>query len=562
MKCGQWPDNQCGSNVLMALLLGGLLLPIATLFAQGIGAPNTQLMALAPTVLGHYLRNTLVLMLAVMGGCACCGVVAAWLVARCQFPGRGLLQWALLLPLAMPAYLVAYVYTDLLDYAGPLQRQLRHWFGWQSAQDYPFFEVRSVAGVSVMFTLVLFPYVYLLARTAFGEQAGSLPYASRVLGCSPWGSFWRVSLPLARPALMVGLALVAMETVADFATVHYFAVPTLTTAVYDLWLDYGSLAAAAQLACWMLLGLLGLVALERYGRRQQRLYQRDGSTDERRYLLRGWRAFLASGFCWGLWLLGFGLPAAVLAHYAVAYGAQSDWWAFATFGRNSFLLALVTALCVLAIALWLQWQQRRRASAWPSMLASYGYAMPGTVLAIGVVIPLTWLDFQLNAALVWFGFGAIGLWFSGSMVALLFAYVVRFLAIALGGVESAYKRLAPQLDMAAATLGAPPTAVFYRVHIPLLWRGLLTTALLVFIEAMKELPAALLLKPIGVETLATYLYQFVSDEALEFAALPALVIVALGLWPVWWLHRHLWPSSMAPTQAPVRLRAEGLTRLG
>ncbi|QIZ77862.1 ABC transporter permease [Ferrimonas lipolytica] len=521
-----------------------LLAPVGALLQQGMMPASEVFTDLASSVLGDYIINTTLLVLMVALGSAVIGVPAAWLVAMCRFPLQRQLQWALLLPLAMPAYLVAYVYTDLLDYAGPVQKALRNWFGWHSPSDYYFPEVRTLGGAAIMLALVLFPYVFMLARTAFLEQAGNLVQASRTLGCSPWRSFFRVSLPLARPAIVVGVALVGMETMADFATVNYFAVNTLTTAVYDVWLGYGSISAAARLSCLMLLGVMLLIAVERRGRAQQKLFQRgDNQQSFHPYTLGGWRAWLACGYCVTMLLLAFVLPAAILLNYAIAYLDWSELDKFWQFSGNSLLVAVLVALLSITVALLLQFLARTGVANWPSQIAGFGYALPGTVLAIGVLIPLTWLDYRINDVAQWLEQPLPGLVLSGSMLALLFGYTVRFLAVALGSVESSYKRINPNLDMAAATMGCQSPQILRRIHLPLLRRGLLTGAVIVFMESMKELPAALLLKPIGFETLATYVYQFVSDEALELGALPALVIVAAGLLPVWLLNRSLEQSQ-------------------
>lgn len=528
-----WPI----SGIAVTLVL---LAPVLALVQQSLLPASEVFADLVATVLSDYIINTVAIVVLVACGSTLLGVPAAWLVAMCRFPGQRHFQWALLLPLAMPAYLVAYVYTDLLDYAGPVQRALRDWFGWASPSDYFFPEVRSLGGAAVMLSLVLFPYVFMLARTAFLEQAGNLMQASRTLGCTPAQSFIRVSLPLARPAIMVGVALVAMETMADFATVSYFAVNTLTTAVYDVWLDYGSLSAAARLSCLMLVGVLVLLAFERKARSRQKQFQRGDSNQRfQRYSLGGIRGLLACGYCLGLLILAFILPAAVLFDYAWAYFDADELDKFWRFSGNSLMVAALVAVLTIAVAMLLQFLARVGTLTWPSRLAGFGYAMPGTVLAIGVLIPLTWLDYRINDIAEWLDKPLPGLILSGSMVALLFGYVVRFLAVALGSIESSYKRINPSLDMAAATMGSAPMALLKRVHLPLLRRGMLTAAVIVFMESMKELPAALLLKPIGFETLATYVFQFVSDEALELGALPALVIVAAGLIPVWLLNRSL-----------------------
>ncbi|MCU8001918.1 ABC transporter permease [Shewanella oncorhynchi] len=520
-----------------------LVLPLFALIFQAFQPDEAVFGHLMATVLPTYIINSLLLIFWVSLGALLLALPCAWLMARCEFVGRRYLQWALLLPLAMPAYIVAYVYTDLLDYAGPVQRGLRSIFGWDSPQDYFFPDIRTLGGAACMLSLVLFPYIYLLARTAFMEQSLSLAHASRIMGCSPWQSFWRLSLPMARPALAVGVALVAMETAADFATVNYFAVPTLTTAVYDTWLGYGNLTAAAKLSAIILLVVFSLIGFERFARRKQQLFQKQSRiqvTDL--YRLSMTQTLVALSFCGMLLLLAFLLPFGILLSYAIGYFEQSWDKSFWQLSLNSFSLALITSLLCCLIALLLMFVRRispRQSDALPSRLASTGYALPGTVLAIGVLVPLTMLDFAINDLADLVGIAGPGLILTGSVMALIFAFCVRFVAIAIGSVESSYKRISPSLDMVSLTMGQTPRQLLRRVHLPLLAKGLFAGALLVFIESMKELPAALLLRPIGFENLATYVFQFASDEKLEHGALAAIVIVLVGLVPLIYLNRSL-----------------------
>ncbi|MCF1427934.1 MAG: iron ABC transporter permease [Shewanella sp.] len=531
------PSRWSASAYLLAALL---CTPFVALLLQAL-MPDEQVFAqLFATVLPTYISNSLLLIVLVSLGALLLAVPAAWLVACSEFPGRRWLQWVLLLPLAMPAYLVAYVYTDLLDYAGPVQRSLRTWFGWQSPMDYWFPDVRSLGGAALMLALVLFPYIYLLARTAFSEQSASLIHAARVMGCSPWRSFWRLSLPMARPALAVGVALVAMETAADFATVSYFAVPTLTTAVYDTWLSQGSLSAAARLSLIILLVVSLFATLERISRRRQQLYQKNSFHTGQLYRLSPVKAWLATAYCLLLLLVAFLLPFAILLDYAIDYFEYSWTVEFFRYSANSLVLAAVVSFICALVALILLFVQRISPAAWdslPARLASFGYALPGTVLAIGVLGPLTVADFAINDLFVWFGASGPGLVFTGTTFALVFAFCIRFAAIAIGSVESSYKRISPSMDMAAVTMGKSPRALFLRIHLPLLRKGLFAGMLLVFIEAMKELPAALLLRPAGYENLATHVFQYVSDEQLEHGALAAIVIVLVGLLPLIYLTR-------------------------
>lgn len=523
-----------------ALLLG---LPVLALIFSAFSADGDLFRHLADTVLLDYLGNTSGLVLGVVLLSLLFGVPTAWLVAMCQVPGRRALQWALMLPMAMPSYIVAYVYTDLLDYSGPLQAGLRSLFDWQGPADYWFPAIRSLGGAAWVLALVLFPYVYLLARASFLEQSVSLIHSSRLLGCTPWQSFRRLSLPLARPAIMVGASLVAMETLADFATVHFFAINTLTTAIYDTWLGYGSLATAARLSCLMLLAVVLLIALERRSRQRQQVFQKSmGHEQPLRYPLKGASRLLAGLWCWGLVLAGFGLPFVILLDYGVRYFALSWTPEFVRFAGNSLLISALTALLAMAIALLLGFFRRLdggNRSLLPLRIAATGYAMPGTVLAIGVLVPLTALDFGLNDLAEWLGMQGPGLLLTGTLTAIVFGYLVRFVAIAIGSVESSMGKISPSLDMAARTLGQGTGGMLRRVHLPLVRRGLFAGAMLVFIESMKELPAALLLRPFNFETLATHVYQFVSDEMLERGALGAIVIVLVGLVPLIWVNRSL-----------------------
>ncbi len=532
----KWP----AFSWLLSLLL---FLPLLAIVWQSFGDDQDVFAQLWATVLPDYLVNTLLIVLGVALLSAVIGVPIAWLVAMCQFPARRFYVWGMLLPLAMPSYVVAFVYTDLLEYAGPIQTSLRSYFGWSNAQDYAFFDVRTLSGAAVMLALVLYPYVYLLARTAFLEQSQSLVQSARLLGCSPWRSFWRISLPLARPAIAISVALVAMESLADFAVVHYFAVPTLTTAVYDTWLGYGSLAAAARLSVVMLAVLFILISIERIGRNKQRHYQR-GSGQEKvvRHQLTGIKGIAASVFCGVIFMAGFGVPFISLLDMAINYFDQSWNSQFLEYSFNSLLLASTVALICLIIAIVLGFFKRLSASKSSDLapkLASTGYALPGTVLAIGVLIPLSLFDHGINHFFESFGIDGPGLLLSGTVFAIAAGYVVRFSAIAIGSVESSLNKVSPSIDMVTMTLGLSPLKMLFKVHLPLIKKGCFAGALLVFIESMKELPAALLLRPFDYETLATYVYQFVSDEQLEHGALAAIVIVIVGLIPLIFLNRSL-----------------------
>lgn len=532
----KWP----ASSWLLSILI---FLPLLAIVWQSFGHDEDVFAHLWQTVLPDYILNTLLVVVGVAFFSMLIGVPIAWFIAMCDFPMRRFFVWGMLLPLAMPSYVVAFVYTDLLEYAGPVQGALRAFFGWQSAADYPFFNVRTVGGAVAMLTLVLYPYVYLLARTAFLEQSQTLAQSARMLGSTAWQSFKRVSLPLARPAIAVGVALVAMETLADFAVVHYFAVPTLTTAVYDTWLGYGSLAAAARLSALMLAILFILISVERLGRSKQRHYQRNtGQEAINRYRLTGVKAIAVFAFCCTVFLLAFAIPFIALLDMAIEYFDESWNQQFIQYSINSFLLAAIVAIICVVIGILLSYFKRLsqgKYSGTPAKLASTGYALPGTVLAIGVLIPLSLFDHGINSLWEFFDQQGPGLILSGTLFAMIAGYVVRFSAIAIGSIESSLNKVTPSLDMVSATLGMSPLKMLFRVHLPLIRKGCFAAALLVFIESMKELPAALLLRPFNYETLATYVYQFVSDEQLEHGALAAIVIVMVGLVPLIILNRSL-----------------------
>ncbi|WP_415227106.1 ABC transporter permease [Psychromonas sp.] len=513
-----------------------LIMPIMALFISAFNVDDTgSFKHLLDTVLLTYSINTLLLILGVMSLTFIFAMPVAWFVACCEFPSRTVLQWALMLPLAIPPYIVAIVYTDLFDFSGPVQRFLRGLMGWQAYSDYYFPDIRTLAGAILILSLSLYPYLYLLLRGAFLGQSGGLFQAARSLGLSPTRAFFRVSLPLSRSAMAVGLSLIAMETLGDFATVHYFAVSTLTTAVYDTWLELGSLTTAAKISSFMLLGIVVLLTLENYSRRKQKIFQRSGATHtELRFVLQGWKKWGALTFSWTLLCLAFILPLFTLFYYALNYFSESLTAKLWQYTLNSFWLAIIVACLALLIALIVNFYQRLSPGIWAKSsirLSSLGYALPGTVVAIGVLIPFTNIDLWLNNLLLESGFTGVGLLFSGSLFILVIGYLVRFSAIAVGSIDSSLEQVSPSLDLASRSLGQNALQTIRRVNLPLIKKGMLTAFILVFIEAMKELPTALILRPFNFETLATYVYQFVSDEMIEYAALPALLIVLMGLLP-------------------------------
>jgi iron(III) transport system permease protein len=490
---------------------------------------------LAETVLWRYITNSFGLMIGVGCGVLVIGVGTAWLVTMCRFPGSRLFEWALLLPLAAPAYVLAYTYTDFLDFSGPVQTVLRGLFGWGYG-DYWFPNVRSLWGAIAMLTLVLYPYVYLLARVAFLEQSACTLEASRMLGCGPWRSFATVALPLARPAIIAGLALALMETLNDFGTVQYFGVDTFTTGIYRTWFGLGERVAAAQLAAFLLLFILWLILLERWSRRRAKYYQ--NTATHRRlssYRLSGVRAIGAIIACLVPVSLGFLLPATILLDLTLKNATTTLDDRFWGFARNSFILAVVTAALGVAIAVIMAYGLRLHSNLGMRLsarIASMGYAIPGSVIAVGILIPIGRLDNAIDAWMrATFGIPT-GLLLSGTIIALVFAYLVRFLAVSFSTVEASLGKIKPSLDDAARSLGYDPTSTLIQVHTPMMWGGLLTAAMLVFVDVMKELPATLIVRPFNFDTLAVRVYNLASDERLAEAAGPALAIVAVGIIPV------------------------------
>ncbi|MEX0603129.1 MAG: iron ABC transporter permease [Marinobacter sp.] len=521
-------------------------LPVFAVFYLALFPEENIWPHLIDTTLPRYLDNTIRLMLGVAFLTLFLGVSTAWAVTVCEFPGRRFFEWALLLPFAVPAYVIAYVYTDLLDYAGPVQIALRDWFGWTSARDYWFPQIRSLGGATVMIGLVLYPYVYLLSRAAFLEQSPSLFAVSRSLGHSALSTFFRVVLPIARPAIAVGLSLVLMETLNDFGTVDFFAVQTLTAGLFDTWMNLGNLGGAAQIATVMLSFVLILVTLERYSRRRQKQFSaRDNRQPVHRFRLTPARKALCITVCAVPVVFGFVIPGLVLGYYAVEYFEQSWNTEFFSNALNSLLLSATAAMTTLVIGLTLAYSRRLHDT--PGMrvlmrLSSLGYAMPGAVLAVGVIVPMASFDNWLDGLMEhWFGLDT-GLLLSGTTFALVFAYTVRFLAVSAGSIESALQKVTPSMDMAARSLGQGPAGTLIHVHLPILRGTLLTAALVVFVDCMKELPATLILRPFNFDTLATYVYQFASDEMLSRSALPALIIVLAGIVPIILMSRSIGQS--------------------
>ncbi len=530
-----WTIGVCA----VALMLGAPVLVVFSFVFYPAGEVWRHLVA---TVLQDYVTNSLLLVAGVAVGTLLLGVSTAWLCTVCRFPGRRFFQWSLLLPMAVPAYIIAYTYTGMLDFSGPVQTVLRTWFDW-GYSDYWFPQVRSLGGGVVMLSLVLYPYVYLLARAAFLEQSTCVLEVSRTLGCGPWRSFFSVALPLARPTIIAGLSLVLMETLADFGTVQYFGINTFTTGIFRTWFGLGDSAAAAQLAALMMTFVMALIVLERWSRRRARYHH----TSQRYrhlpgYPLRGWRAACAFFVCFVPLFFGFLLPGIQLSVWALRTWRQSLDRHFWQLIGNSVMLAMSAAALALMLALFMAYGKRLRQSplmAGALRVAGMGYAVPGLVIAVGVIIPFAWLDKTLDSWMRASFNISTGLMLSGTLTALLFAYLVRFLAVSLHTVEAAMGKIRVSMDEAGRSLGLGPLAVLGRIHLPILRGSLLTALLLVFVDVLKELPATLILRPFNFNTLAVRAFELASDEMLAESSPAALAIVLASLVPVIVLSRSI-----------------------
>ena len=531
-----------GRWTVAALVIAALA--AVPILAVAISAPASGLDALARlanTVLPEYIANTALLMAATGTIAAVVGVGCAWLVSAAEFPGRRILAWALVLPLAVPAYIGAYIYGDLLDFSGPVQSALRAATGW-GVDAYWFPEIRSLSGGAFVLGFVLYPYVYLLARAAFASQSRRQFRAARSLGAGPGRAFWQVALPAARPAIAGGLALVLMETLADFGVAQYFAIPTFSTGIFRTWLSMGDRSAAMGLAAIMLMFVVALVALEAASRRGQSA-GRDGLAEisgEPLVELSATGKALALLACLVPVLLGFVIPAAHLTALSFdprAIGAMGE---LSSYIADSLWLGIAAALVCMIAALLLGFSRTRsnsRVARGAIRLATLGYALPGALLAVGLLAPLGTVDVALTRfARDSLGYGG-GLLLTGTSIILIYALSVRFLTVAFNSVEGGLAKIPPQLDAAARSLGAKPARVLARIYAPLLRPSLFAAAALVFIDTLRELPATLILRPCNLETLATRTYRLASDERLVEASIPALILFAAGLIPVLLLAR-------------------------
>ena len=528
-------------GVTVLIIMAVMALPIATTVWLAITPKENIWPHLLQTVLPPSLIQTLALMAGAGTLTLATGTAAAWLVTMYRFPGRALADRLLVIPLAMPTYIVAYCYVELLDYSGPVQSTLRSLFGWTSMRDYWFPDIRSLPGAIFVMSSVLYPYVYLSARASFVQQSVCALEVARTLGRTPLATLWAVALPLARPALAAGVALVLMECLNDLGAVQYLGVQTLSQSIYATWLQRSNLGGAAQIATVMLLLIVAMFTAERWARGGAKVHHTTGRYRSIPFQdLLGWRGYAAGAFAIMPFVIGFLFPFLQLSRHAFLYADAGLERGFFSAASNSLMLATISALVAVTVALVLGYAKRidpNRFTFLAARAAGLGYAIPGTVLALGLLIPLAGLDNVIDRFMRATLGISTGLMISGTMLALVIAYAVRFLAVALGSIESGLERISPNLDAAARALGETSLSTLRRVHLPLLLPSLGAAGLLVFVDSMKELPATLLLRPFNFDTLATHVYSFAALEQFEEAALGALTIVAAGLIPVLLLHK-------------------------
>ncbi len=521
------------------------LMPVIAILVIAATGGTDSWPHLLQNVIPRATMRTLLLLAGVGAVTAAVGVGTAWLVASCDFPLRRSLSALLVLPLAIPSYLGAYAFAEFFSFTGPVQSAYRGLFGFQSSRDYWFPEVRTTGGAVLVLASVLYPYIYLATRSMFLMQGRAAADVARTLGAGPFRVFTRVQIPMARPAIMVGLTLVGMETLNDIGAVEYLGVQTLTFSIFDTWLNRGSLAGAAQLACIMLLFVVALLFIERAARRSQRFTSQKTTAavqNSVRLKLSGWKKWAAALACLLPPIIGFVVPVYVLGGYALHRLEQFSSTRLLSALWNSVFVSASTAIIAVGVAFVLAYAARitrSQTTAVASRLASFGYGVPGTVLAIGVLFPLASFDNALDAFLR-ANFGvSTGLLLSGTGFAIVYACTVRFLTMAEGTIDAGFHKLSPHLDMASRTLGRTSAQTLRSVLLPMMRPATLTAALLVFIETMKELSATILLRPFNFNTLATLVYEDASRAKVEDASVPAIIIVVAGLIPVFLVSRSL-----------------------
>ncbi len=512
-----------------AAIAAMLALPLLIILLQLFGGHSDTWDHLRRTVLSDYILNTFLLVLGVGGLSLLLGISTAWLVSTCEFRGRALLEWGLVLPLAIPSYIAAFAYAGLLDYTGIVQRMTRNLLGWHSSALIPF-EIMSLGGVSVVLALVLYPYIYLIARASFRQQSRSLLEASWTLGKGPWQTFVKVALPAIRPALIGGLSLVIMEVLNDYGAVKYYGVSTFTTGIFRAWFSLGDLMAAVRLAAMLLVIVLVLLMLEKMSRQSQRYNGPDRSRPLLRQGLKGWNQLAAASWCWLVFALGFAIPLMQLLSWTWTGFRKLDSLTFRYSCLNTFSVAFLVALLTISIALLIAFVNHLRRSAWLeslSRLATVGYAVPGAVIAIGVMV-----SFRYGRSL------GIDWLKAGTLLALVYACTIRFMAVAYNSVDAGLSKIGRQMVDASSLLGASASRSLRRIVLPLLRGSLMAAAMLVFVDVLKELPLTLILRPFDFDTLATRTFELASDEELEQSAIYALSIIAISLLPLMLLNKY------------------------
>ena len=520
-------------DVVLLCIVALILFPILSVFWIAFHPTENIWPHLLSTSLPRYLSNSITLMVCVAFFALVVGVGTAWAVSRYTFPGHRLFQWALFLPLAVPSYIAAYAFVDFWEFAGPVQSALREHFGWKTSRDYWFFEPRSLTTAVIVIGLSLYPYVYMLARSAFQDQSARAMEVAQALGASPLKRFWRVALPLARPSIAVGAALVMMESLNEFGAVEFFAVQTLTTGIFTTWLEAGNLGGAAQIASVLLLIVAVLVIWERLSRSRMRVDQKYNTTLRIQPIaLSGSRAWLVSTLCSLPILFGFILPVSIMLSHGVSVDDAPQIQAFLAAAINSIWVAGLAGVITVAAALMVTFSVQLNPSGSRRQLAQFsmlGYAIPGAILAVGILTPLAFLDRGIaDLVEAWFEVD-IGLILTGSAAGIVLAYTIRFFALGVGTLSSALNRISPNVLSSARALGTAPSKILGRVHIPMIRGPILIACLLVFVDAVKELPATLLLRPFGFETLSTLIYNSASREDIEGASLASIVVILVSM---------------------------------
>ena len=535
-----------GSPAWNFITLGIALLvsiPIFTIIANLFVSSGDVWPHLASTVLPEYIRNSLWLLVGVGTGVFILGVGTAWLVTMCTFPGSKQFRWLMILPMAVPAYLMAYTYTDFLAFTGPVQIFIRNITGWEYG-DYWFPNIRSLWGAVLMMSLVFFPYVYLLTRAAFLEQSASLLEASRSLGATSTQSFFRIALPLARPSIAAGMALALMETLNDFGTVDYFGVQTFTTGIYRTWFGLGERVAAAQLSGILMIFILFLILLERWSRSNMDTRQSSTGRFKRLsvYKLDGWKAWGSTLFCSIPVIFGFLIPVVILVEMLITNFDTAVDSRFIQYSINTIIVAVIAGFAALLIALLLAYGTRLKPTFLTksaTKIGSMGYAIPGSVIAVGILIPFGWADNTIDSWMRENVGISTGLILSGTIFALIFAYVVRFLAVAFNTVEASLGNITHNMDEAAQGMGFKYGRILRKIHMPMMKGSLFAAIMLVVVDVIKELPATLIVRPFNFDTLAVQVYRLASDERLAESSGAALAIVLVGLIPVFILSRSI-----------------------